>query len=301
MNHYEILEVSANASPEVIKAAYKSLMQRYHPDRNPGNAEAAERSISIVRAYEVLSDPVKRAAYDGQLKLQSQSARAAQERVRDILAGATADKAEPQSRWWMWGPLAALFVAALWFMFAPSDSRQAAAPSRDAGLGSLFAQFQAEPQSNQDQPDSRVIPAEARTIPAFMKDVSVVVVAPPLPGSAAAVGTRYVLSIQTVGVVAGQFDPDKFMSFMQSNKDYINGKLMERLAGARYDLLARHDGDRYLKQYILGALGEITGTGRPDESSEPGSQPSAQYGAVDILLPDSYSVLPEQPNPAAVP
>ena len=35
-SHYDILEVSHTASPEVIRAAYRSLMQRYHPDKNPG-------------------------------------------------------------------------------------------------------------------------------------------------------------------------------------------------------------------------------------------------------------------------
>ena len=68
MNYYEILEVSPAASPEVIRAAYKSLMQRYHPDRNPDDASAAVRATRVVQAYEVLSDAERRAAYDRELQ-----------------------------------------------------------------------------------------------------------------------------------------------------------------------------------------------------------------------------------------
>lgn len=63
--HYNTLEVTRTASSEVIRAAYKSLSQRWHPDRNPGNrAEAEARMKEINAAYAALSDPQKRAAYD---------------------------------------------------------------------------------------------------------------------------------------------------------------------------------------------------------------------------------------------
>lgn len=62
--HYDNLKVARNAPPEVIRAAYKSLSQKYHPDRNPGRTDAI-RIIQIINAaYEVLSDPVKRSAHD---------------------------------------------------------------------------------------------------------------------------------------------------------------------------------------------------------------------------------------------
>ena len=63
--HYDILEVSPHASPEVIKAAYRSLMQRYHPDRT-SVADSVRRAQEINDAYAVLSDPAKRRAYDAQ-------------------------------------------------------------------------------------------------------------------------------------------------------------------------------------------------------------------------------------------
>lgn len=62
--YYDVLQVSPNADPEVIKAAYSSLVQRYHPDKNPGNPDAEQYFKIINRAYEVLSDPAKREGYD---------------------------------------------------------------------------------------------------------------------------------------------------------------------------------------------------------------------------------------------
>jgi len=66
---YEILEVSPNAGPAVIKAAYRSLAQLCHPDKNPGVVGAAERLSLINQAYAVLADPLLRARYDHKLGL----------------------------------------------------------------------------------------------------------------------------------------------------------------------------------------------------------------------------------------
>ncbi|MHB1100502.1 MAG: DnaJ domain-containing protein [Burkholderiales bacterium] len=65
---YDVLQVSPNADQEIIKAAYRSLAQRFHPDRNPDNPDAEQYLKIINRAYEVLSDPVKREGYDAALK-----------------------------------------------------------------------------------------------------------------------------------------------------------------------------------------------------------------------------------------
>ncbi len=62
--HYDNLGVMRTAQPEVIKAAYKALAQKYHPDRNPDNPDA-ERIMKIINtAYQVLIDPVRRAEHD---------------------------------------------------------------------------------------------------------------------------------------------------------------------------------------------------------------------------------------------
>jgi molecular chaperone DnaJ len=63
-NYYRILGVPENATQEEIKKAYRKLALKYHPDRNRNNREAEEKFKEITEAYEVLSDPKKRAQYD---------------------------------------------------------------------------------------------------------------------------------------------------------------------------------------------------------------------------------------------
>lgn len=63
-DYYEILGVSKTASLDEIKAAYRKLALKYHPDRNPDNKEAEEKFKEAAAAYEVLSDQQKRAQYD---------------------------------------------------------------------------------------------------------------------------------------------------------------------------------------------------------------------------------------------
>lgn len=62
--HYDNLKVTRNAPPEVIRAAYKTLCQKFHPDRNPGNENAKKTFLLIRTAYETLSDPEKRKQHD---------------------------------------------------------------------------------------------------------------------------------------------------------------------------------------------------------------------------------------------
>ena len=72
--YYDNLQVVENASPEVIKGAYKYLSQRWHPDKNPENREKAERITRIInRAYEVLSDVDKRRQHDAWIAEQKKS------------------------------------------------------------------------------------------------------------------------------------------------------------------------------------------------------------------------------------
>ena len=71
-DYYEILEVEREADDDTIKKSYRRLAMQYHPDRNEGDAEAAEKFRECAEAFEVLRDPEKRARYDryGQAGLQ---------------------------------------------------------------------------------------------------------------------------------------------------------------------------------------------------------------------------------------
>lgn len=61
---YDILEVDRGTSPDELKKSYRRLARQYHPDANPGNADAEAKFKEISQAYEILSDPERRSHYD---------------------------------------------------------------------------------------------------------------------------------------------------------------------------------------------------------------------------------------------
>lgn len=64
MDYYQVLGIERSATTDGIKAAYRKLAMKYHPDRNPDNKEAEEKFKQAAEAYEVLSDAQKRTQYD---------------------------------------------------------------------------------------------------------------------------------------------------------------------------------------------------------------------------------------------
>lgn len=95
MDHYERLRVSRDAPLEVIRAAYRALAAKHHPDRH-GQSEGANFDMaSLNGAYEVLSDPEQRAQYDAQLRMNEAIAagHAAQASSGDTRSGGAASGA----------------------------------------------------------------------------------------------------------------------------------------------------------------------------------------------------------------
>lgn len=79
--HYDNLKVTRNAPPEVIKAAYRVLAQKYHPDMNGGNPDATRVMGIINEAYETLKDPLRRAEHDAWIDREEALLRARAEAV----------------------------------------------------------------------------------------------------------------------------------------------------------------------------------------------------------------------------
>src|SRR5256714_13682975 len=63
-DYYEILGVTRTATEQEIKSAYRRLAVKYHPDKNPGDAEAEEKFKEAAEAYSILSDAEQRTRYD---------------------------------------------------------------------------------------------------------------------------------------------------------------------------------------------------------------------------------------------
>jgi hypothetical protein len=91
-SHYENLKVARDASPDEIRAAYRALTRKHHPDRHPDSAEAQRIMAVINVAYAVLSDPAKRREHDQWIQ-QAERPTARLVRTRHTLHAPTAGRA----------------------------------------------------------------------------------------------------------------------------------------------------------------------------------------------------------------
>ncbi|MBC7607985.1 MAG: J domain-containing protein [Polaromonas sp.] len=320
MNHYEILEVSPKASAEVIRAAYKSLMQRYHPDKNPANLEVAKRAALLAQSYEVLSDAQKRAAYDTSLKAESagladtQAPIATSERRRaPPQRAAHANQRAGQKKSFAWYPWLLISVILLsgWLILSlskkkpvpllpevklPFESSQTAArptvdAAADAGRADPMSREQAELLKKESSKKETEL--AARTTPLFSTVLSVGLRgADKYPADQKKPGTNpeHVLLIPILVVKVGSFESLKFIRQIDGKRESVTLQLAERLAYAKYDELIKADGERYLKKLILDSLGEINATNRFEDYPPSPAESPGRYGVIDVFFPESFSV-----------
>lgn len=267
MNYYEILEVSPAASPEVIRAAYKSLMQRYHPDRNPDDASAAVRATRVVQAYEVLSDAERRAAYDrelqaGRVALEVALLRPAAGGMGRGVARAPEAGAGRGGRTLGYLLLFMLLGAAVWGMFS---LRKPAAPAAEPRVAA---------------PERKSAGLEIR---ALFSDVSIRLKSAGEPA--------VVLLIPAVGVRVGAKDPDGAVRHLINTREPLAVKLAEQLAEASPEELLKSDGEAYLARIVLAALQDHPARDEDKEGKGGAAPPDVTgYGAVGVFFPEGYRV-----------
>ncbi|MEV0411693.1 DnaJ domain-containing protein [Streptomyces sp. NPDC050448] len=73
-DHYTVLGLHAQASPEQITSAYRALIRALHPDARPSGPTAAAELAEVIDAYQTLHDPLRRSAYDAERRQEPQAA-----------------------------------------------------------------------------------------------------------------------------------------------------------------------------------------------------------------------------------
>jgi len=300
MNYYEILEVSQNASPEVIKAAYKSLMQRYHPDRNPDNTEIAERASQITQAYEIISDASRRSAYDVELNLRESTINPGRSAV-ELASNKLRNKQKPSgktSNRAIWIIILSIIVSG-WLILSLSKRKK----SQQVDVLSVQALVKEKSVLIGVDDDKSV---QKDMVNAVDKDTLKADVGKTRTDSASKVinglisdftvnidsvnNLPHVLFIPVLNARVGAFESDKVIRYVEGNKQLIVSRISEKLAKAKYEEFIKLDGEQFLKNLILDSIDETAGTDRFKEFPPSGEENPGRYGVVDIILPNSFSV-----------
>lgn len=286
MNHYDVLEVSPKASSEVIRAAYKSLMQRHHPDKSPDSSASGARAALIAQAYEVLSQPDKRLAYDEELRRPPPAESAGAPRP---LGRPSKPRTAADSRSWYALLLIFCITAAGGMILVLSNRTAAPAPvavedklptvaaaeTRGADTGPSETRAGV---SGEGGADSRT-----RSFPAFVTQLSISLT----PADPAAGRLEHVLHIPDLGLRVATGESGRWIQRVEGQRQTLLRQLLTRLAKADYDELVKADGDLYLKRLIEETLNEGIGFQATETSAAPGQAPPRP---LEALLPQSYSL-----------
>ncbi|MDO5692597.1 MAG: J domain-containing protein [Pseudomonadota bacterium] len=321
MTHYDTLEVVRHASAETIRAAYRSLMQRHHPDRHGGDPAMAALAARLTAAYETLSDPARRAAYDEELSRQEQAAppRASGEAVRhahpDQTAMAAADalamrraaqrgahgdvrtKGGGSARhglWlsWVMGVIVAGALV-LWWNSGARGVREApdlaalrqaveAPDTPEAKRRELLALKQAW--LDREPELSRAARAEQVQ---DLAERSMPLLEAPLRVMVR--GAEVVeLEIPAITIVVGSFDAPDFMAHLARHRERIVRELADHLALENPALLTGAGGQRRLRSAVTASLLFSSGADAAQEYPSTWFESPGRHGVVDVLLPRGF-------------
>jgi curved DNA-binding protein CbpA len=287
-SHYDLLEVSPKASAEVIRAAYKSLMQRHHPDKNDNGAAATVQTALLAQAYAVLSDAQRRLAYDESLaplpEAAGRRASAAQRSMPMVAAPARNGYA-----------LALILVillaggAILWLSpgkdpgtAAPQERQDPAARSVGQGVEGAAGPLAA---AGSAAPAAAAVEWSSRTVAPFMTELSVELTA----SGPLATPMAHVLQIPEFGLRLSAREPDRWLQSLQAQRPQLTRQLLAALSKANYLELVKADGDLYLRKLMEEALLAALGPEQTNFLSSAPSSPTAPP-PLQVLLPLSYTV-----------
>jgi hypothetical protein len=296
VTHYETLEISPRASAEVVRAAYRSLIQRWHPDRHPGDAAAAQRAAAITQAYEVLSDVERRQAYDHALAAGSRAATATAMSMEMELGvglprrGAARRRrlsSAPATRGGVFGQRAGVVVAmtgaavavaafAIWLALPQSSSATRTTRPREM-LPSASLQRHPPPPGQERANEARQL--ADRTVE--LLDAPIVLAA----GS-------HELTLPRVQVVIGSVDAAVVRAQLQQQRERWLWALGQHLSREHVAGLRGVMGEARLRLVVMRALNETLGT-RPDEE-----HPATEFespgrsGVLEVTLPEGVVIGP---------
>lgn len=294
MTHYETLEVSRQASPEVVRAAYRSLMQRFHPDRHPDDPAAAARAAAITLAYEVLSDAGRRGAYDQSLAAAAETAPAAMRSARP--AAHARGRAQPArgglGPWWLWALLVVGVVwGAVWFAKGRMDPRgeivsirQAFADpaTTEAKRRTLQARRQAILQQNPllqaEAAQEAATDAAARTIDLAEEPLVV------------QMKDNYVLTIPRLRVVLGSFDTASLKAHVARHRERLLREAVAQLERADPMPLSGPQGQGNLRAVVRTAVNAALNIESGEEYPSTYFESPGRHGVVDVLLPERFTL-----------
>lgn len=305
VNHYDALEVSPNASPEVIRAAYKSLIQRFHPDKNPGDEAVAARAAAIVQAYRILSDAGERAEYN--LSLQCAALQGA---LVDQAAwpGAGFDRARdpPRDRLRIGFWLLLLLIAAgvIWAVVSITGKKIepraelvsirhgfASTTATEAQKRQLYARklalLEQHPDLLRSASADRSEDMAARSF-ALLENPLVVRVGSETPDAPGPVAE---LTVQGISLLVGSFDSQDLLAHIARHRERLIQELAARLAKENPDRFARPDGEAHLKRVVLDSVSASLGTDPDQEYPSTYFESPGRHGVVDALLPEHFRLV----------
>lgn len=311
MNPYDILQVSPAADDQVIRAAYRSLIQRYHPDRHPGNADMAQVAASLTQAYELLADPSRKAALDASLKAAAARSQAAQtastHRAPRSQDATQATRTSSASKTWAL-PVAGLIlcVGLAWALGSYASKRWMSLPPAQQ-LANIRTQME-NPQTSEAErrvlferkldlleKHAELAPPERLLRINDLAARSVALLDEPLvfsPAASLSLGLPLArLVVPEITLILGSFDTGLVNAQIQKHRQRIVAELSLKLNSEPIPMVAGADDEVRLKKLIRDSV--IISLDMSPQEKYPSTyfESPGRHGVIDVILPQSFGVL----------